>query len=378
MEKILNYRPARYLQGKKNCYVVYSVTNPETGNFVYRRIKLNFIKSSRERKKYAEDLIKQLNAKLANGYNPFTHETAEKLVLLSEAVTDFLKQKRRDVETRAICADTFTDYAQHLRLFAEHIGKDCYCYKLKAATVNAFLDYIYIDKQRTAITRNHYLQTLKTFFTYCRNRDYIAVNPAEKIAPLRPGRKQREPIPENQLQHIFDYLRQHDKYYLLACYLLYGCFIRPSEICKLRLSALNFANQTIYISADISKNKKAQSVTIPHNIGLYMLDLEIYNYPSDYYIIGFHCRPAAEPCTVQTLRRRWKEIREKLSLPASYQFYSLKDSGITKMISMLDVAEVRDQARHHNISITDVYTDRTRKDGNDKIKRLNFEPGAKN
>lgn len=377
MEKILNYRPARYLQGKNNYYVVYSVTNPETGCFVYRRIKLNFIKSSRERKKYAEDLIKQLNAKLSNGYNPFTHEATEKLILLSEAITDFLKQKRREVETRAICSDTFTDYAQHLKLFAEHIGKDCFCYKLKSATVNAFLDYIYIDKQRTAITRNHYLQTLKTFFTYCRNRDYIAANPAENIAPLRPGIKQREPIPEQVLQRIFDYLRDNDKYYLLACYLLYGCFIRPSEICKLKINALNFANQTIYISAEISKNKKAQSVTIPLNIIHYMLDLQIYNYPSEYYIIGFHCRPSAERCNVQTLRRRWKEIREKLSLPAAYQFYSLKDSGITKMISLLDVAEVRDQARHHNISITDVYTDRTRKDGSDKIKRLNFEPGAK-
>lgn len=108
-----------------------------------------------------------------------------------------------------------------------------------------------------------------------------------------------------------------------------------------------------------------------------MLDLQIYNYPSEYYIIGFQCRPSAERGTVQTLRRRWQELREKLSLPSAYQFYSLKDSGITKMISLLNVAEVRDQARHHNISITDVYTDRTRTDGNDKIKRLNFEPGVK-
>lgn len=378
MEKILNYRPARYLHGKKNSYVVYSVVNPETGFFVYRRIKLNFIKSSRERKAYAENLIKQLNAKLANGYNPFTHEAPEKLIMLSEAVTDFLKQKRREVETRAICADTFSDYKQHLQAFAAHIVNDVFCYKLKSANVNTFLDYIYIDMQRTAVTRNHYLQTLKTFFTYCKNRDYIAENPAEKIAPLRPGVKQRTPIPESELYRIFDYLKEHDKYFLLACYLLYGCFIRPSEICKLKLSALNFANQTVFISADISKNKKSQSVTIPHNIIVYMLDLEIYNHPSDFYIIGKKFMPSGEPCTVQQLRRRWQEIREKLALPVSYQFYSLKDSGITKMISLLDVAEVRDQARHHNISITDVYTDRTHKDGNDKIKRLNFEPGTNN
>ena len=126
-----------------------------------------------------------------------------------------------------------------------------------------------------------------------------------------------------------------------------------------------------------AKNEKSQTVTIPKNILMYMLDLEIYNHPSDFYIIGKKFMPCASPTTVQALRRRWQEIREKLALPVSYQFYSLKDSGITKMISLLDVAEVRDQARHHNISITDVYTDRTRKDGNDKIKRLDFEPGVK-
>lgn len=376
MEKILNYRPARYLHGPKNNYVVYSVVNPETGCFVYRRIKLNFIKSNRQRKEYAEELIKRLNAKLANGYNPLINEAAEKLIMLSEAITDFLRQKRREMETHAICADTFTDYAQHLRTFAEYITNDVILYKIKSSTVNTFLDHLYIDKQRTAVTRNHYLQTLKTFFNFCKSREYVAENPAATVQALRPGAKYRAAIPDETVRKIFDYLQEHDRHYLLACYLLYACFVRPSEICKLRLNALNFKQQTLYISADISKNRKAQTVTIPHNIVIYMLDLQIYNYPSDFYIIGKKFLPSKEPTTAQALRRRWNDTRDKLHLPQSFQLYSLKDSGITKMISMLNVAEVRDQARHHNISITDVYTDRAKTDGNGNIKRLDFEPGT--
>jgi hypothetical protein len=67
-------------------------------------------------------------------------------------------------------------------------------------------------------------------------------------------------------------------------------------------------------------------------------------------------------------------IRQELRLPDTYQFYSLKDSGITQMIAMLNVSEVRDQARHHSISITDVYTDRAKSDGNEHIKHLDFTP----
>ena len=75
-----------------------------------------------------------------------------------------------------------------------------------------------------------------------------------------------------------------------------------------------------------------------------------------------------------SLKERVKKIRKILQMPDTYQFYSLKDSGITKMINLLNVSEVRDQARHSSISITDVYTDRSKTDGNDHIKNLEFTP----
>lgn len=67
-------------------------------------------------------------------------------------------------------------------------------------------------------------------------------------------------------------------------------------------------------------------------------------------------------------------IKKNLSFEILAKLYSLKDSGITKMISMLNVSEVRDQARHSNIAITDVYTDRSKANGNEHIKCLDFSP----
>ena len=374
MEKIYTWRPARYIAGRNNCYVVYSVLNPESGRLMCRRIKLNYIADKRTRKQYAEELIKSINSKLASGYNPLCDNTnAARMMLLSDAIAEFLKHKRREQETHNICKDTYTDYYQHLTAFAQHTT-DCYMFKVKASVINAFLDYLYIERQVSAVTRNHYLQTLKTFLTYCKNRDYITENPAATITAMRTAAKKREAIPAHVLQTIFNHLKATDKHFLLACYLLYGCFIRPSEMCKLRLSAVNFAKQTIYIAASISKNKKAQTVTIPKNIVRYMVDLHIYNAPNDYYLIGHDFAPAEKPCSDKILRRKWLMVRQELRLPDSYQFYSLKDSGITQMIAMLNVSEVRDQARHHSISITDVYTDRAKTDGNEHIKHLDFTP----
>ncbi len=72
------------------------------------------------------------------------------------------------------------------------------------------------------------------------------------------------------------------------------------------------------------------------------------------------------------MRAKWLQVRKALNLPDSYQLYSLKDSGITKMINLLNVSEVRDQARHSSIAITDVYTDRGTANGNNHIKHLIF------
>lgn len=376
-KNFLNYRPAHIVKGKDNYYVAYSVTNPETGKLIVKRIKLNYIKSKRQQRQYAEELIKQINIKLARGFNPFLTEKTDKLVLMTEAVTDFLKTKRREVETKAITNATFEDYKQQLNYFATYISKDCFLFKIKQAEVNGFLDDIYINKALSAVTRNNYLQTLKTFFNYAVSRGFVSENPAKEIKPLKRGEKRRKAIPEDTIKQIFNYLRENgENFYLLACNLLFCCFIRPSEICGLKIKDLNFKKQTIFISAEISKNKKSQIVTMPENVCMMLLDLEIYKFPSDFYIIGKNFMPSIEKLKSSLLRYKWDDLRKKLGFSQSYQFYSLKDSGITKMLNILDVSEVRDQARHSNIAITDTYTDRRTKDGNEHIKKLSFIPSV--
>ena len=373
----IDYRPAHLVKGKGNWYVAYSATNPETGKLVVKRIKLNYIKSARQRKEYADELIKQVNAKLSRGFNPFLVTNSDKLILLSAAVVDFLKARKRDLESKIIVAATFEDYKQQLQTYQNFVGVDLFVFKIKSTDVNDFLDNLYIDRGLTAVTRNHYLQTLRTFFTWCVRRGYIAENPAKDIANVKAGVKKRTAIPEHDLQRIFNYLQNRgERHFLLACYLLYSCFIRPSEMCELKLSNISFKNQTIFISADFSKNRKNQVVTMPKNVVELMLDLKVYACPSDFYIVGHDFAPSERKCSDKILRAKWLQIRKALSLPDSYQFYSLKDSGITKMINILNVSEVRDQARHSSIAITDVYTDRSKTNGNDHIKNLDFSPSV--
>ena len=71
---LVKFNPAQYFSGKES-YVGYYVVNPYTNKMVRKKIKLNHIANSRERKRYALRLAFEINAKLYDGWNPFTDES---------------------------------------------------------------------------------------------------------------------------------------------------------------------------------------------------------------------------------------------------------------------------------------------------------------
>ena len=66
---------------------------------------------------------------------------------------------------------------------------------------------------------------------------------------------------------------------------------------------------------------------------------------------------------------KWTALRKFFGWPDEYKFYSLKDTGITDMITdSADMIAVRDQARHSSLEMTDKYTPLWAKEANEKIR----------
>ena len=74
------------------------------------------------------------------------------------------------------------------------------------------------------------------------------------------------------MERLRDYLLEHNKHYLLACYLLHYVLIRPKEISMLKIKDINLCKQTITITAVVSKNKKTAVVTMPEKVIHFMID----------------------------------------------------------------------------------------------------------
>jgi integrase len=131
-----------------------------------------------------------------------------------------------------------------------------YIYQFDRQYVVDFLEYIYIDRDNSACTRDNYLAWLHTFSDFLLQQGYLKENPTEGIKAFSKWtkKKKREYMPEDVLNKVRKKIEETNKHFLLASYVLFYCFIRPKEMSRLQIRDINVKNRTIIINEDQSKN----------------------------------------------------------------------------------------------------------------------------
>ena len=180
-------------------------------------------------------------------------------------------------------------------------------------------------------------------------------NPAEKIRNVEETAKKRTPLTVEQLKYLRKYLGEKNPYFLLACMFEYYTFIRPTELSNVKIGDISIKEQSVYIPAEISKNKRDGKVALNDILIKEMLKLEIFKHPSNYYLFGKKMIPSTQKASSEVFRREWIKMRKELRWSESLQFYSLKDSGIRDLANSEGIVIARDQARHTDISTTNKY-----------------------
>jgi integrase len=372
---VLNYKPPRLVTGKSWCISFYAF-DPVLDSMRKKRIKLNHISPISLRRKTGEHYIKLLNEKLINGWNPWIESTNSNAYKhFSDVLNNYRLYLNHQLNKDVIRPDTFRSYSSSLSMLEKYNEKHAkikYIYQFNQIFCIGFLDYIFVERENTARTRNNYLTTLGVFAHYLVQHQYLTSKPTDGITPIKKrdmSKKQRSVIPFDILQQIGAYWREKNKNMLLAIYILNKCFIRHREMSFLKIENINFEKSTILIPAEFSKNRLSQTPTIPDDLKNLMLELGIDKYPEDYYLFSDDCKPGKNYQKPKFLSDKWLRMKKDLQLPAEYQMYSLKDTGITSLVkSGVDLLAVRDQARHYDISITNKYlpTDSDQADENIK------------
>lgn len=356
-------------------YIEFRAYDPERGKMRRKTVKLNRIKGITNRRTYARGVIKRLTEQLNHGWNPWIANDTSDLVVFEDTIKRYEAHIEKMLANGYFRKETYDGYKSYVKIMREFISKKrptYYVYQFDRKFCVDFLDYVFIERNNGAQTRNNYLNFLRVFSGFLVEKGYLKSKPTDGISPIskRLYKKERECIPLDVVGHIADYCREKEPDFLFACYLLYYCFIRPVEMTRLRVRHFNLKACTLTIPGELSKNKTTQTITLPKKVILYGIKIGVFSAPSDDFIFSYRLKPGRDEIDPKHFRDHWENVRKALGLKKEWKFYSLKDTGITEMCDKeIAPRSVKDQARHSSLAITDIYLEKRKKNapGNKNI-----------
>lgn len=344
----------------KNSYIDFRMKDPVTGSLKRKKIMLDKYAPGIERDTMAAQIISNIFQKMQKGWNCWdsvSNENNDKPFL---TVIEEYRAYINYMCSRGAKSDkTMYDYGSKLKALKSFIEtrmpRNMMSYQFDIACATSFLDYILMERKTSTRNRNNYRTWLSAFTTWLVEKQYLKRNFIADIPSLPEKKKFRQAIPAEYLKQMKSYLEKHDKRFLLACMMEYYCFIRPTELVKIKIGDISIKNQTVFISAAISKNRHDGVVALNDRIIKLMIDLQIFTHPNEHYIFGKGFVPSTEPLHTNYIRIRFSQMRDALGWPMDYQFYSLKDSGIRDLANSQGIVVAKEQARHSDISVTNHY-----------------------
>lgn len=351
---IISYSLPRLHTGK-TWYVDFRALDPVRGEWRRKKYHLDGIAKKSDRRQRAAELISALTEKLQSGWLPWCEiENSRAYTLLEDVIGRYSEYIRKSGRKK-----TFNSYSSRLNVLKEYmqtlVRPPLYAYQFDKAFVSGFLDYIYLDRDAGARTRNNYRGWCSSFAEFMVSRKYIDVNPVKEIPSLKEDPKRRQGIPKEELKKMRRHLKACDPHFLLACMMEYYTFIRPSELSQLRIGDILLREQKVFVAAEISKNRRDGTVGLCDELAKMMIDLGVLSFPSDYYLFSKDFKPGTRRMGPDIFNKRWAKMRKALKWGAEYQFYSLKDSGIRDLANSEGIVIARDQARHTDIATTNRY-----------------------
>ena len=377
-----DYIPARLCEGKE-WVIVWYVKSPLTGKMVRYRKKVNRIKQISKRRAAAKKLVAGINERLAIGWNPEVTAIAPRATMkLSDAMDMFLKVKQKESESNSM--RSYRSFISTFRSWMQSAGipNDVYVCSITSDVAMRMMDDIENRENIGARTYNNYLCFFKLLFNWMIERDYISDNPFDKIRrkPKKLTKKKRRVMTDAELNTLFEFLGRTNRNYLCMALLCYCCFLRPKEIVLLKCADIDLIRQTVHITEDVAKNDNDSFRTIPDVIVPILRELDLGN--GSLYLFGGSGNYDFAPSDTQVCSRKIAKywdcfVRPACNFGQDLQFYGLKDSGVTRMLTeKIPINLVQKQADHSSVAMTAIYVGAL-PEASAELKKVNILPFEK-
>ena len=378
----VDYVPAR-LSESKEWVVVWYVKDPVTNKMIRCRKKFNRIKQLTKRRASAKAFINTINERLALGWNPAVTSIAPRATTkLFEALDLFLKVKAKEAEENSM--RSYRSYISMLKTWLKDkdISEDAYVCAITYEVAMELMDDIDSRKDISPRTYNNYLMFFRLLFNWMIEHDFISDNPFDRIKrkPKKLTKKKRRILTDHELNTLFEFLGKNNPNYLCMSLLCYCCFLRPKEIVSLKCNDIDLIKQVVHIRSEIAKNDNDSFRTIPDVIVPILRNLELSN--GGLYLFSgsgsdtpYEFSPGRTQVCSRKIAKYWDTyVRPACGFNQDLQFYSLKDSGVTKMLTeKIPINLVQKQADHSSVAMTAIYVGDL-PEANTELKKVNILP----
>ena len=251
--------------------------------------------------------------------------------------------------------NTVESYLLDLMSFLKWFNKD-----VRTTTKEDILNYIsFLRGNLNEKSINRHISSLKSFYSYLVDMNYISINPLEDISVLKVKKtlpkylsiEEVDRLLNIKLNTAFDYRNK------AMLEVIYGTGLRVSELVKLEYSNIDFENSMIRVKG---KGKKDRIVPLGE-IASYYLKIYINDYRSkllnknNYNEIFLNNH--GKPITRQGFNFILENIRKETGIEKELTPHTLRHSFATHLLEGgADIRSIQEMLGHENISTTNIYT----------------------
>ena len=378
----------------KRWYVYFSYRNPQTGKLKRQTAiygNANTFKTKEERLAVLSTYQKVLNNLLKQGYNPYQDNTSryhelknnqptqqpkpttlqpvkpivqppqqpvqptlqpkqttlqpQKPTLQPLQPSDELKSIKINeafnfdlsLKTRTLRVSSLRSYKSHINRFNAWINKEYkelkYISEIQKKHVVDFLNHLL--KTTSLRNRNNYRASLSSCYTTLEDNEIVSSNFIKHIKVHKTQATRNKTYTKIQKDTIFEYLETNDSLLLLFIKFVSYNFLRPIEVCRLKVGDLDLKNNTLTFKA---KNAPQKTKIIPQVLLNDLPNLSEYNTQDDLFTpngIGGQWNLDSDSKRDYFSKRFKKVVKDHFNLGTEYGMYSFRHTYITKLYRAL-------------------------------------------
>lgn len=332
----------------KRWYVHFSFRNPQNGLLVKQTPiygGANTFKTKQERYEILNSYRKSLLEYLEKGLSPYGDNTiipieVQEAVIVSEIlVVEEIKTTISEAFTLGITIKesllsktSLPGFKSNVKRFEKWLNENGFekqtIEKISKKTVINYLNTVLANT--TPRTRNNTRIDLGSLFQTLEDNEVIVENFIKKINVLKAVPERNKTYTQAAQNDIFKYMEENDSNLLLFVKFISYNFLRPIEVCRLRIGDLNLVDNTLIVDA---KNGKGKTKIIPEIILKELPDLSNMNKNNFLFTadgIGGEWE-ATEVNKRDSFTNRFKKVKDHFGLGKDYGLYSFRHTFITKL-----------------------------------------------